>query len=182
VRRRYLRLWIALKPSTWRAGRNAGGDDTRTARERLARPPAGTAPAPPSRSHLESALRRASIGDCAQKETIVNALLSWGRKALILRESMLFSTDVIGDGTGDFDPIKLQGTLLLFKTALSKPQRASRATLSKRAHWLSTTCGFLRVSGVPPPIPLLFAYGHVGFDRGLVELELRRDSLRCDFG
>jgi len=59
VRRRYLRLWTALKPSTWLAGRNAGGDDARTARKRLARPPAGTALAPLFRSHPESALRRA---------------------------------------------------------------------------------------------------------------------------
>jgi len=49
----------ALKPSTWLAGRNAGGDDARAARERFARPPAGTALAPLSRSHLESALRQA---------------------------------------------------------------------------------------------------------------------------
>ena len=28
---------LALKPSTWLAGRNAGGDDARTARERLAK-------------------------------------------------------------------------------------------------------------------------------------------------
>ena len=47
----------ALKPSTWLAGRNAGGDDARTARERFARPPAGTALAPPSGSHPECALR-----------------------------------------------------------------------------------------------------------------------------
>jgi hypothetical protein len=34
VRRRYLRLWTAFKPSTWRAGHHAGGDDARTARVR----------------------------------------------------------------------------------------------------------------------------------------------------
>ena len=34
VRRRYLRLGIALKRSTSRAGHNAGGVDARTARER----------------------------------------------------------------------------------------------------------------------------------------------------
>ena len=39
---------IALKRSTSHAGRNAGGDDARTARERLAKPPAGTTLAPPS--------------------------------------------------------------------------------------------------------------------------------------
>src|SRR6185437_17015838 len=53
-------LLIALKPSTWLAGRDAGGDDARTARERLARPPAGTALAPPSGSHPESTLRGTS--------------------------------------------------------------------------------------------------------------------------
>ena len=53
---------IALKPSTWLAGHNAGGDDARTARERLARPPAGTALAPPSGSHPESTLRGTSGG------------------------------------------------------------------------------------------------------------------------
>ena len=57
TRRCHLRPWITLKPSTWLAGRHAGGDDTRTARERLARPPAGTALAPPSGSHPECALR-----------------------------------------------------------------------------------------------------------------------------
>ena len=35
TRRCHLRPWITLKPSTWLAGRHAGGDDTRTARERL---------------------------------------------------------------------------------------------------------------------------------------------------
>ena len=55
-------LGIALKPSTWHAGRHAGGDDARTARERLARPPAGTALAPPSGSHPESTLRGTSGG------------------------------------------------------------------------------------------------------------------------
>jgi len=38
TRRRYLRFWIALKRSTSRAGRNAGGDDARTARERGYKP------------------------------------------------------------------------------------------------------------------------------------------------
>ena len=47
---------IALKPGTWHPGRNAEGDDTRAARERIAKPPAGTALAPLSGSHLESAL------------------------------------------------------------------------------------------------------------------------------
>jgi len=47
---------IALKPGTWRPGRNAGRDDARAARERIAKPPAGTALAPLSGSHLESAL------------------------------------------------------------------------------------------------------------------------------
>jgi hypothetical protein len=49
--------------------------DARTARERIAKPPAGTALAPPSGSHLESALRRArfecstvtEIGICVKK-------------------------------------------------------------------------------------------------------------------
>jgi len=46
-------LGLALKRSTSHAGRNAGGADARTARERFARPRAGTAPAPHLRSHPE---------------------------------------------------------------------------------------------------------------------------------
>jgi hypothetical protein len=46
----------ALKQGTLRTGRNAGGVVARTARERFAKPPAGTALAPLSGSHLESAL------------------------------------------------------------------------------------------------------------------------------
>jgi hypothetical protein len=38
VRGRYLRLWIALKRGTPRAGRTAGGNDARTARERGYKP------------------------------------------------------------------------------------------------------------------------------------------------
>ena len=53
-------LVIALKRSTSRAGRSTGGVDARIARERLARPPAGTAPTPHLRSHPECALRRVS--------------------------------------------------------------------------------------------------------------------------
>jgi hypothetical protein len=84
VRRRYLRLWTALKPSTWLAGRHAGGHsslhwrklrtlvcDARTARERLARPPAGTALAPPSGSHPESTLRGASGGASTRRKRVV---------------------------------------------------------------------------------------------------------------
>ena len=48
---------IALKRCTSHAGHNAGGDDARTARERVRNPPARTALAPLSGSHLESALR-----------------------------------------------------------------------------------------------------------------------------
>jgi hypothetical protein len=51
MRRRYLRLGLAFKRSTSHAGRNAGGADAQTARERFAKPPAGTAPAP----HLQIA-------------------------------------------------------------------------------------------------------------------------------
>ena len=47
---------IALKRSTSHAGRNAGGDDARTARERLAKPPAGTALAPHVGSHPDASL------------------------------------------------------------------------------------------------------------------------------
>jgi hypothetical protein len=47
---------IALKRSTSHAGRNAGGDDARTARERLAKPPAGTTLAPHVGSHPDASL------------------------------------------------------------------------------------------------------------------------------
>jgi hypothetical protein len=53
-----LALVIAPKRSTSRAGRSTGGVDARIARERFARPPAGTAPTPHLRSHPECALRR----------------------------------------------------------------------------------------------------------------------------
>jgi hypothetical protein len=53
----------ALKRGTSRAGHSAGGDDARTAREQLARPPAGTAPAPHPGSHPECAPRWTGLGD-----------------------------------------------------------------------------------------------------------------------
>ena len=68
-------LGIALKPSTWLAGRHAGGDDARTARERLARPPAGTALAPPSGSHPESTLRGASGDAFIRREGAVKEFI-----------------------------------------------------------------------------------------------------------
>ena len=66
---------IALKPSTWRAGRHAGGVDARTARERLARPPAGTALAPLSGWHPESTLRGTSGGAFIRRTGIVKELI-----------------------------------------------------------------------------------------------------------
>ena len=68
-------LCIALKPSTWLAGHSAGGDDARTARERLARPPAGTALAPPSGSHPESTLRETSGGASTRRPEIVKEFI-----------------------------------------------------------------------------------------------------------
>jgi hypothetical protein len=66
---------IALKPSTWHAGHNAGRDDARTARERLARPPAGTALAPPSGLHPESTLRRTSGGASTRRASLVKKFI-----------------------------------------------------------------------------------------------------------
>jgi hypothetical protein len=73
VRRRYLRLWIALKRSTSRTGHCAGRVDARTARERSANPPAGTALAPhpkvPSRRRpsLSEMKHRNQNGDTSQE-------------------------------------------------------------------------------------------------------------------
>ena len=79
----------ALKPSTRLAGRHAGGDDARTARERLAKPPAGTALAPLSRSHLESVLRRASDAPSTRHTIRVKSCLCTGDYALISRQFSL---------------------------------------------------------------------------------------------
>jgi hypothetical protein len=93
----------APKPSTWHAGlvkcRRGRCPDRR---ERLARPPAGTALAPLFRSHPESALRRASFRLSASIRDNCQVLSLLGRQCVILRAFWLRHSSRPGANTAPF--------------------------------------------------------------------------------
>jgi hypothetical protein len=62
---------VPVQGSTSRPGRNAGRHDAQAAREQRAKPPAGTAPAPPSACLRKASFKRAGCNFVSLLETVV---------------------------------------------------------------------------------------------------------------